>query len=98
MVSYTLVMNATFSSLIQCNVGWAGNGNTCGPDIDIDGYPDENLPCIDNDKHCKAVCAALIPSHLPGRCILWRPIVVCDGSLDTVIAKFVTLLTFLVFP
>nr|XP_023657240.1 thrombospondin-3 isoform X1 [Paramormyrops kingsleyae] len=37
-----------------CNVGWAGNGNTCGPDIDIDGYPDENLPCIDNDKHCKA--------------------------------------------
>uniref|UniRef100_A0A8C9RAD4 Thrombospondin 3b n=1 Tax=Scleropages formosus TaxID=113540 RepID=A0A8C9RAD4_SCLFO len=36
-----------------CNVGWAGNGNTCGPDTDLDGYPDESLPCIDNDKHCK---------------------------------------------
>ncbi|XP_036411081.1 thrombospondin-3a-like [Megalops cyprinoides] len=36
-----------------CNVGWAGNGNTCGPDTDIDGYPDHSLPCIDNDKHCK---------------------------------------------
>ncbi|KAG7469509.1 hypothetical protein MATL_G00129700 [Megalops atlanticus] len=38
----------------RCNVGWAGNGNTCGPDTDIDGYPDQSLPCIDNDKHCKA--------------------------------------------
>ncbi|KAG9355250.1 hypothetical protein JZ751_000088 [Albula glossodonta] len=37
----------------RCNVGWAGNGNTCGPDTDIDGYPDLSLPCIDNDKHCK---------------------------------------------
>uniref|UniRef100_A0A8D0AG57 Thrombospondin 3a n=1 Tax=Sander lucioperca TaxID=283035 RepID=A0A8D0AG57_SANLU len=37
----------------RCNVGWAGNGNTCGPDTDIDGYPDRPLPCMDNDKHCK---------------------------------------------
>ncbi|KAJ8386537.1 hypothetical protein AAFF_G00170070 [Aldrovandia affinis] len=37
----------------RCNVGWAGNGNTCGPDTDIDGYPDQSLPCIDNDKHCR---------------------------------------------
>uniref|UniRef100_A0AAR2LJJ9 Thrombospondin 3 n=1 Tax=Pygocentrus nattereri TaxID=42514 RepID=A0AAR2LJJ9_PYGNA len=36
-----------------CNVGWAGNGNTCGKDTDIDGYPDRSLPCMDNDKHCK---------------------------------------------
>uniref|UniRef100_A0AAQ4PV95 TSP C-terminal domain-containing protein n=1 Tax=Gasterosteus aculeatus aculeatus TaxID=481459 RepID=A0AAQ4PV95_GASAC len=36
-----------------CNVGWAGNGNTCGPDTDIDGYPDRPLPCMDNHKHCK---------------------------------------------
>lgn len=42
--------------LHQCNVGWAGNGHTCGLDSDIDGYPDESLPCIDNDKHCKPVC------------------------------------------
>uniref|UniRef100_A0AAQ6IM82 Thrombospondin 3 n=1 Tax=Anabas testudineus TaxID=64144 RepID=A0AAQ6IM82_ANATE len=37
----------------RCNVGWAGNGNTCGVDTDIDGYPDRSLPCMDNDKHCK---------------------------------------------
>uniref|UniRef100_A0A8D3CZQ8 Thrombospondin 3 n=1 Tax=Scophthalmus maximus TaxID=52904 RepID=A0A8D3CZQ8_SCOMX len=37
----------------RCNVGWAGNGNTCGMDTDIDGYPDRSLPCVDNDKHCK---------------------------------------------
>lgn len=37
----------------RCNVGWAGNGNTCGMDTDIDGYPDRSLPCMDNDKHCK---------------------------------------------
>uniref|UniRef100_A0A4W5Q0W7 Thrombospondin 3a n=1 Tax=Hucho hucho TaxID=62062 RepID=A0A4W5Q0W7_9TELE len=36
-----------------CNIGWAGNGNTCGTDTDIDGYPDRSLPCMDNDKHCK---------------------------------------------
>lgn len=39
----------------QCNVGWAGNGNVCGPDTDIDGYPDQALPCMDNNKHCKQV-------------------------------------------
>uniref|UniRef100_A0A3B5MZU6 Thrombospondin 3 n=1 Tax=Xiphophorus couchianus TaxID=32473 RepID=A0A3B5MZU6_9TELE len=39
----------------RCNVGWAGNGHTCGMDTDIDGYPDRSLPCMDNDKHCKQV-------------------------------------------
>lgn len=41
--------------VFQCNVGWAGNGNTCGVDTDIDGYPDYALPCMDNNKHCKKV-------------------------------------------
>lgn len=41
--------------MAQCNVGWAGNGNVCGPDTDIDGYPDQALPCMDNNKHCKQV-------------------------------------------
>lgn len=27
----------------------------CGPDTDIDGYPDQALPCMDNNKHCKQV-------------------------------------------
>uniref|UniRef100_A0A8C1PLH9 Thrombospondin 3b n=1 Tax=Cyprinus carpio TaxID=7962 RepID=A0A8C1PLH9_CYPCA len=45
-----------------CNVGWAGNGNTCGPDSDIDGYPDGPLPCIDNDEHCRADNCANTPN------------------------------------
>ncbi|XP_031430188.1 cartilage oligomeric matrix protein [Clupea harengus] len=28
-----------------CHVGWAGNGYFCGPDVDIDGFPDHKLPC-----------------------------------------------------
>uniref|UniRef100_A0A8C7S449 TSP C-terminal domain-containing protein n=1 Tax=Oncorhynchus mykiss TaxID=8022 RepID=A0A8C7S449_ONCMY len=40
----------------KCNVGWAGNGYTCGPDTDSDGYPDQPLPCIDNDYHCRDNC------------------------------------------
>ncbi|XP_061699606.1 thrombospondin-3a isoform X2 [Syngnathoides biaculeatus] len=36
-----------------CKVGWAGNGNTCSVDTDLDGYPDRSLPCLDNNKHCR---------------------------------------------
>ncbi|XP_013162547.1 PREDICTED: cartilage oligomeric matrix protein [Papilio xuthus] len=35
-----------------CATGWAGNGTVCGPDRDLDGYPDHKLPC--NEVHCKA--------------------------------------------
>ncbi|XP_064494669.1 thrombospondin-3 isoform X2 [Pseudopipra pipra] len=49
-------------SFLQCNVGWAGNGNVCGPDTDLDGYPDEPLPCIDNNKHCKQDNCRLTPN------------------------------------
>lgn len=45
---------------VQCNVGWAGNGNTCGFDTDIDGYPDRSLPCMDNNKHCKQVVSPCV--------------------------------------
>nr|XP_025970928.1 thrombospondin-3 [Dromaius novaehollandiae] len=45
-----------------CNVGWAGNGNVCGRDTDLDGYPDEPLPCIDNNKHCKQDNCRLTPN------------------------------------
>lgn len=45
-----------------CNVGWAGNGNVCGADTDLDGYPDEALPCIDNSKHCKQDNCRLTPN------------------------------------
>ncbi|XP_031606111.2 cartilage oligomeric matrix protein [Oreochromis aureus] len=42
----------------QCGVGWAGNGYVCGPDTDIDGFPDEKLECPDsncNKDNCLTV-------------------------------------------
>ncbi|KAI5087472.1 thrombospondin-3b isoform X1, partial [Silurus meridionalis] len=48
------VMERSSDVSCVCNVGFAGNGNICGVDSDLDGYPDEALPCIDNDKHCRA--------------------------------------------
>ncbi|XP_061551435.1 thrombospondin-3a isoform X4 [Phycodurus eques] len=42
-----------------CKVGWAGNGNTCSADTDLDGYPDRSLPCLDNNKHCRQVLVLL---------------------------------------
>ncbi|XP_059059045.1 cartilage oligomeric matrix protein [Achroia grisella] len=35
-----------------CATGWAGNGTVCGPDRDLDGYPDQQLRCY--ETHCKA--------------------------------------------
>lgn len=43
--------------LFQCVVGWAGNGKICGPDSDLDRWPDIDLPC--NDTRCKKVGAVL---------------------------------------
>jgi len=37
----TLVIKCT------CRIGWAGNGEYCGVDSDLDGYPDQDLPCSD---------------------------------------------------
>ncbi|XP_021236969.1 thrombospondin-4 isoform X1 [Numida meleagris] len=28
-----------------CGIGWAGDGYICGKDVDIDGYPNEELSC-----------------------------------------------------
>ncbi|KAL6457635.1 hypothetical protein MHYP_G00345980 [Metynnis hypsauchen] len=47
------VMEHGSDVICMCNVGFAGNGNICGVDSDLDGYPDEALPCMDNDKHCR---------------------------------------------
>ena len=40
----------------QCGVGWAGDGYICGKDVDIDSYPDEELPC--SARNCKKVSGA----------------------------------------
>lgn len=37
----------------QCNPGWAGNGEICGRDTDIDGWPDQQLPC--RELRCQRV-------------------------------------------
>lgn len=42
-----------FCSLFQCKVGYGGNGKYCGVDTDMDGIPDDKLPC--QDRLCMKV-------------------------------------------
>lgn len=37
----------------KCKVGFAGDGVMCGPDTDIDGWPDYDLRC--HDPRCRKV-------------------------------------------
>ncbi|KAL3222992.1 hypothetical protein MRX96_027882 [Rhipicephalus microplus] len=41
----------------RCRVGWAGNGRHCGPDRDLDGWPEVALPC--RQARCR-------PDNCPG--------------------------------
>lgn len=44
----------------RCRVGWAGDGKTCGPDRDLDGWPDYDLSCT--GPRCKADNCPDIPN------------------------------------
>ncbi|KAM7409619.1 hypothetical protein PAMA_001213 [Pampus argenteus] len=44
----------------QCGVGWAGNGYLCGPDIDIDGFPDDKLDCP--ERNCAKDNCLTVPN------------------------------------
>ncbi|XP_072157864.1 cartilage oligomeric matrix protein [Bemisia tabaci] len=44
----------------KCKVGWAGDGRTCGPDIDLDGWPDYDLGC--QDPRCRKDNCVNIPN------------------------------------
>lgn len=39
--------------MLQCNVGYAGDGKMCYRDSDLDGIPDTELPCA--DRRCRKV-------------------------------------------
>jgi hypothetical protein len=42
---------------VQCKIGWAGDGRVCGPDRDLDSWPDYDLGCA--DAKCRKVRATL---------------------------------------
>ncbi|XP_041464123.1 cartilage oligomeric matrix protein-like isoform X1 [Lytechinus variegatus] len=44
----------------ECIIGWAGDGYDCAIDTDLDGFPDNELPCT--DKHCRADNCVYIPN------------------------------------
>lgn len=39
-------------TFIYFQTGWAGNGTVCGPDRDLDGYPDHEILC--SEPQCAA--------------------------------------------
>jgi len=46
-----ILPHGAFEHVCKCNVGSAGDGEVCGADSDLDGYPDVGLSC--SDIHCR---------------------------------------------
>lgn len=44
----------------KCKLGWAGDGNFCAPDRDLDGWPDYKLNCT--DVRCRMDNCPLVPN------------------------------------
>lgn len=44
----------------RCRIGWAGDGHMCGPDSDLDGWPDFELNC--ENLRCKADNCPMTPN------------------------------------
>ena len=53
-VSATCVSTGRRQYACQCNQGYAGNGTHCALDTDADGWPDEDLACVDSSTFCSA--------------------------------------------
>lgn len=43
-----------------CRIGFGGNGDLCGPDSDLDGWPDHHLNCT--DIHCAMDNCVYVPN------------------------------------
>lgn len=49
-----------YSFRCKCKIGWAGDGTFCGPDSDMDGWPDHNLNCT--DVRCRMDNCGYVPN------------------------------------
>lgn len=45
-----------------CKIGFGGDGLSCSPDSDLDGWPDQGLNCSENSLRCKSDNCIFIPN------------------------------------
>ncbi|CAG0916319.1 unnamed protein product [Notodromas monacha] len=57
--------------ICKCRIGWAGDGKTCGPDTDLDGWPDFDLGCP--DRRCRKASKSPIQFRCWGDNCVYTP-------------------------